>query len=85
MRTLKNLTCAVAVAGLALSGVAHADTSRSVNMLPTSSVAKRGTAPTESESELANRRGGLVIAIAAAAAVAVGILIAVDGKDKSSN
>lgn len=82
MRPMKILTAAVVSSGLVLSGVAHADASRSINMLPKSaSVAKRGSAPAADESEIAKRGSAWLLALLAVALVVGGALILADGDD----
>ena len=58
MRTLKALTGFAAAASLAFAGVAHAEGTKSVNMLPKSSLAKRGAAPAEGTSKIADDEKG---------------------------
>jgi len=79
MRMMKTLTGAAAAASLALSGVAYAAGTQSVNMLPKSSLAKRTSAPAVdanyAEKER-KRRGGMIIWLVGGAALIGGLVVA---------
>lgn len=85
MRALKAITCAVAATGLVFGGVAQAQASRSVNMLPSTSVAKRAQAPVTDASELNGRGSGIIIGVLALAAFVGGLVILADGGDDKSD
>lgn len=83
MRTLKSIACAAAAASLAFGGVAHADATRSVEMLPKATAADRASAPAVNASQLQEEGGisSIILALLAGAAIIGGIVILADGDD----
>lgn len=85
MRYLKKLSFAAAAASLVVAGTASAASTHSVNMLPTSSVAQRASAPVAGETSELRGGSSWLLGLLAAVAIVGGIIILADGDDEADS